>query len=228
MTRALTVYQIDRMPYAEAVAFQGRCVERLRRSAADEAALILLEHPPVITIGRSAKEGHILAPPDVLAAEGVAVYASTRGGDVTYHGPGQIVGYPILPLRHHGKDLHRYLRALEGVLIATLDAFGLPAGRREGLTGVWTARGKIASIGVAVRHWITYHGFALNVAPNMGHFDLITPCGLKDVTMVCMKDLLGVAPPRADVEEAIRRRFCAAFGIDAVTVTHTASCEAAS
>jgi lipoate-protein ligase B len=219
MTRKLTVYQINRMPYAEAVDFQRHCVEQLRQSGADEGVLILLEHPPVITIGRSGTDKNIIAPLQLLEKEGVDVYESSRGGDVTYHGPGQLVGYPILPLKFHGKDIHRYLRTMEELLMAAIGEYDIPCHRREGLTGVWTDRGKMVSIGVAVRHWISYHGFALNVAPNMAHFNLINPCGLKDVTMVGMKDFLGDAPPRAEVEEHVLDHFREAFGFDQMT-TH--------
>ena len=204
------------MPYESAFTLQRRCVENLRVSGEDSGLLILIEHPPVLTIGRSGTDANIVVPREQLEREGVAVYESNRGGDITYHGPGQIVGYPIIPLAFHGKDIHRYMRTLEGILMDTLSDYDIPSSRKEGYTGVWTPRGKIVSIGVAVRHWITYHGFALNVAPNMAHFGLIHPCGLVGVQMACMRDFLGDAPTRCDVEDAIGRHFSKAFGFDTV------------
>ena len=223
--RRLKVFRFDSMGYEAACEFQRGCVEAVCRSGDDEGMLILLEHPPVITIGRSGTDGNIVASPKELAEAGVSVHETSRGGDVTYHGPGQIVGYPIVPLAYHGKDVHRYLRTLEAVLIAVLEDYDIRSFRREGLTGVWTAAGKIAAIGVAVRHWITYHGFALNVSPTMAHFGLIHPCGMREVTVVSMRDALGRAPARAEVEAGIVRHFCEGFGFTE-TVRNGARCEA--
>lgn len=218
MPRELTVYQLATVGYDEAFAAQRRLVDALALSQADEGRLILLEHPPVLTIGRSGTSANILVPAEKLAAAGVTVRETNRGGDVTYHGPGQIVGYPILPLVYHGKDVHAYLRRLEGVLIGTLACFGIPSERREGYTGVWTAQGKIASIGVAISRWVTWHGFALNVSPNLAHFGLIHPCGLVGVRIASMQSILGTAPSRAEVEEVLLKRFCAEFGFDGMKV----------
>ncbi len=214
MARELTVYQLGVVPYDEALAAQRGLVEEYGRTQADAGALMLLEHPPILTIGRSGTAANILASAERLAAAGVAVRETNRGGDVTYHGPGQIVGYPILPLGHHGKDVHAYLRRLEGVLIAALGDYGIAAERREGLTGVWTPEGKIVSIGVAVSRWVTWHGFALNVDPNLEHFRLIHPCGLVGVKIASMKSLLGAAPSLTEVEGVVLKRFCAEFGFD--------------
>ena len=214
MSRTLKIYQIEQLDYPPACAFQMEQVNALHASGDDGGILILLEHPPVITVGRSGSDGNIIVPKDLLAAQGLTVHETSRGGDVTYHGPGQIVGYPILPLKFHGKDIHRYLRNLERVLMRTLEAYGIPSFRRDGLTGVWTERGKIVSIGVAVRHWITYHGFAFNVAPNMDHFRLINPCGLVGVRMTGMVDFLETTPMRAEVEDRIVSLFCEEFGFD--------------
>ena len=139
------------------------------------------------------------------------VIETNRGGDVTYHGPGQIVGYPILPLAFHGKDVHRYLRRLEAFLIAALWEYGIKAERKEGFTGVWTPTGKIASIGVAISHWVSWHGFALNVAPNLEHFKLIHPCGLVGVEITSMEKILGRAPDRREVESRLIAHFRAEF-----------------
>jgi lipoate-protein ligase B len=218
MPRELTVYQLGVVGYDEALAAQRALVDRLGRSQADAGELILLEHPPILTVGRSGTSANILVPAQALAAAGVTVRETNRGGDVTYHGPGQIVGYPILPLVHHGKDVHAYLRRLEGVLMATLGEFGVASERREGYTGVWTARGKIASIGVAITRWVSWHGFALNVSPNLEHFKLIHPCGLVGARIASMQSILGAAPSRAAVEEVLLRRFCAEFGFDGMTL----------
>lgn len=227
MTKPLTICRIQRMDYEPAFTLQRQCVGALRSSGKDTAALILIEHPPVLTIGRTGTNRNILASDSQLAEAGVTVYKTNRGGDVTYHGPGQIVGYPILPLKFHGKDVHRYLRALETVLISTLADYTIPACRREGLTGVWTQTGKIVSIGVAISHWITYHGFAFNVNPNMEHFRLIHPCGLVGVNMVSMNTLLNQTPPRTEIEDIIIRHFCETFGFDKTSeINHTELCEA--
>jgi len=227
MAGLLRIFQPGTMGYDEACRLQQEWLERLRYSDDEEAVLILLEHPPIITIGRSGTAGNILAPPAALSAAGVTVHESSRGGDVTYHGPGQLVGYPILPLRGRGKDIHRYLRALEEMLIEVLGAYGIPAFRRDGYTGVWTERGKIASIGIAVRHWIAYHGFALNVAPRMEHFGLINPCGLPGVRMTCMAEFLEHPPGCDEVAEGIIAGFSDRFGFTHRTrAQRTDSCEA--
>jgi len=226
MTRSLRVCLIKSMEYEAAFALQRECVEAHHKADKDSGMLILLEHPPVVTIGRSGTERNILASEERLRQAGVSVHETNRGGDVTYHGPGQIVGYPILPLKYHGKDIHRYLRTLEGVLMATLEDYGIGAFRREGLTGVWTKKGKIVSIGVAIRHWITYHGFALNVAPNMDHFELIRPCGLAGIAMTSMHAFLGRAPERSEVESRLLKHFCEAFGFtETVVVSDGELCE---
>jgi lipoate-protein ligase B len=211
MPRALTIYQLDRVPYRDALEFQRRLVAQYVDGLHDAGTLVLLEHPPVITIGRGGTEENVLVDRDTLGRHGVSLFDTNRGGDVTYHGPGQIVGYPILPLAFHGRDVHKYLRRLESVLIAMLWEYGIKGERKPGLTGVWTERGKIAAIGVAITHWVTYHGFALNVAPNMDHFKLIHPCGIAGCPVISMRELLGDAPPRAEVEERIIAHFCAEF-----------------
>lgn len=225
MARLLTVYQLETMDYGQAWRFQRKCVETLWESGSDEGVLVLLEHPPVITIGRSGTEKNILAARPELEAAGVEVVETNRGGDVTYHGPGQIVGYPILPLAFHGKDVHAYLRRLESVLMATLCDYDIAAERRAGYTGVWTPDGKIVSIGVAVSHWITSHGFALNVALKTNHFRLIRPCGLAGVKIVSMADILGRAPDRAEVEQRIIAHFRDEFGFEATRITDRLSAD---
>jgi lipoyl(octanoyl) transferase len=185
--RPLVVHDLGRRPYGEVLALQRDLCRRRVAGELAEDLLLLVEHEPVITLGRGTKEESLPVPRarlgEHLARRGVALFEIERGGDVTYHGPGQLVGYPILDLRTHRQDLHWYLRALEDALADALDALGVPAGRNPGLTGVWTAGRKIASIGIHVKQWVTLHGFALNVTTDLDCFDLIVPCGIKDVVM---------------------------------------------
>lgn len=173
----LTTIDWGRTRYADAFARQDACVaQRIAGEIGD--TLVFTEHEPVFTIGmRGGADAHLVWPAERLARERVEVVKTNRGGDITYHGPGQIVGYPILSLETH-KDLHAYLRFLEQVLINTLGSLGLAAARREGKTGIWLGQRKIAAIGVAVRRWVTYHGFALNVNADLAHFGGIVPCGI--------------------------------------------------
>jgi lipoate-protein ligase B len=229
MPRPLTVYRLDTVGYEEALALQRRVLDEHAKSLEDAGTLILLEHPPVITIGRSGTAKNILASAQELERAGVRVFETNRGGDVTYHGPGQIVGYPILPLVFHGRDVHLYLRKLEAFLIAALWEYGVKAERKEGFTGVWTPAGKIASIGVAVTRWISWHGFALNVAPNLDHFKLIHPCGLVGIQVTSMEKILGRAPDRREVESRLIAHFCSEFGFEeGRTITASAECRAQS
>jgi lipoyl(octanoyl) transferase len=167
--------------------------------------LLLLEHPPVVTLGRTSHAEH------VIRAEGIDVVEVERGGDVTYHGPGQLVGYPIFDLRHYRQDLHWYLRTLEQALIEGLAILGIPAERNAGYTGVWTKGRKIASIGVHVKQWVTWHGFALNVTTDLGAFDRIVPCGIPGVEMTSVQKELGLAPEAT--RAAVIRGFEMAFDV---------------
>ena len=202
----------DVLPYAEALDRQLQVVRALRPQDCRDAVLMLLEHNPVVTLGRGAKAEHLRVPGEELARRGVEVHQSNRGGDVTYHGPGQIVGYPILRLPPGRRDVHRYLRSLEAVIIRVVAAYGIEARREPGLTGVWVPEGKVAAIGVAFTRWVAYHGFALNVATDMSAFDLIVPCGIRDRPVVSMEKVLGWAPRRAEVEERIVEEFAREFG----------------
>ncbi len=202
----------DVLPYAEALGRQLEVVRALSQGDCRDAVLMLLEHNPVVTLGRAAKVEHLRVSGDELARRGVEVHQTNRGGDVTYHGPGQIVGYPILRLPPGRRDVHRYLRSLEAVIIRALAAYGIQARREPGLTGVWVPQGKVAAIGVAFTRWVAYHGFALNVATDMSAFDLIVPCGIHDRSVVSMEELLGRAPERAEVEEKIVGEFAREFG----------------
>ncbi len=188
-TRELWIERLGLMPYAEALALQRTLAQARISGELPQDVLLLVEHPPVVTLGRSAKEGHLLASPELLRARGVELFEVERGGDVTFHGPGQLVGYPIIDLKRHKQDLHWYLRQVEEALIRALATFGIEATRNAGYTGVWTgaATRKIASIGVHARDWVTWHGFALNVSTDLAYFDLIVPCGIDAVTMTSME-----------------------------------------
>jgi lipoate-protein ligase B len=208
---ALTIDWLGRVPYEEALALQEDLRAQLGRGEIGERVL-LLEHPDVITYGRSAKDGNTLQGDTDLRRLGYDVFRVNRGGDVTWHGPGQLVGYPLLDLQRHGADVHLYLRALEGALIDALGDFGIDACRREGYAGVWLdERRKIASIGVGLRRWLTLHGFALNVNCDLSRFDVIVPCGLANVRMVSMASVLGreldFAAVTRRVEDALRKAF---------------------
>ena len=220
---ALLVVQLGRRAYAEVLELQ-RAVARARITGEiAEDVLLLVEHPPVVTLGRSSKDAHLVAGPALLAARGVELFEVERGGDVTFHGPGQLVGYPIVDLKRHRKDLHWYLRQVEEALIRALGGCGIAAGRSPGYTGVWVggegddhAGGrKIASIGVHARDWVTWHGFALNVETDLSYFDLIVPCGIAGVTMTSVRRELGDAAPTVDgFATAAAAAFGAVFALE--------------
>lgn len=197
------------LSYEQGLQLQERLLQERREQGSD--VLLLLEHPPIITLGRGGKECHLRLPAAALAARGIPVHRVGRGGDVTYHGPGQLVGYPIVDLTAQGRDLHRFLRLLEETLLATLATFGLRGRRHPEYTGVWVDDAKIASIGIGVRHWISWHGFALNVATDLRAFDSIVPCGLNGVTMTSMAALLGAPIPLAEVEAVLIDAFARSF-----------------
>jgi lipoate-protein ligase B len=209
----LTFLDVGRAAYGPTLRLQERLVAEVKASGPERAYLVLVEHsPPVITLGRGADAANVVAPPAVLEAEGVEIHKASRGGDVTYHGPGQLVGYPILRLDLHGRDVHRYLRDLEEVLIRLLARFGVEAGRSEGQTGVWVGRRKVAAIGVAIRRWVTYHGFALNVCPDLGHFGLIVPCGIRGKGVTSLEKLLGRPVSVAEVKVPLVECMVEVFG----------------
>jgi len=171
-------FWLGRTGYLEAAALQHALVEARKRDEIPDTFLFL-EHPPLITLGRASRAEHVLAPDAVLVGRGIEVWETTRGGDVTYHGPGQLVGYGIVDLRRHGRDVALYLRQLEAALIALCARHGLEGSRREGMTGVWLGEAKVCAMGVRVDHWVTAHGFALNVGDALADFDLIVPCGIR-------------------------------------------------
>ncbi len=208
------VVSLGRIAYAEALTLQ-RDLARRRQAGEVPDTLLLCEHPPVVTLGRASRREHLLVSPEGLAARGVHVVEIERGGDVTYHGPGQLVGYPILDLRAHGQDLHRYLRALEEVMIRAAARFGVEAGRVAGNTGVWVDDRKMASIGIHVSRWVSWHGFALNVtAESLPGFDLIVPCGLDGVTMTALGVEAGRPVSVAEAADAVRLVFGAVFRVE--------------
>ncbi len=184
------------MSYGEALSLQrALALRRIDRSVQHDL-LLLVEHPPVVTMGRSTRPENLPVPQETLTARGVELFEIERGGDVTYHGPGQLVGYPIFDLTEHKADLHWFLRQLESALIRVLSDFGIEGERQKGYTGVWTAGRKIASIGIHVKQWVTWHGFALNVTTDLSYFDLIVPCGIQDVVMTSIRTELGERTPR--------------------------------
>jgi lipoate-protein ligase B len=211
MTGHLGVLTLGRMPYGDALALQRDLAQRRITGALDRDVLLLVEHPPVITLGRGFQAPHLPTPREFLDARGIEVFEIERGGDVTFHGPGQLVGYPIFDLSRHRRDLHWFLRRLEQALIATLEPLGLAGERREGLTGVWIGNRKIASIGIHVRQWVTWHGFALNVTTDLSYFDLIVPCGIPDVVMTSVHRELAERAPR-DLWNRVVEHAVAAFG----------------
>jgi lipoate-protein ligase B len=212
--RELWVERLGVVPYAQALVFQRQAACARISGALPEDVLLLVEHPPVVTMGRSSKQQNLLASPELLAAGGVELFEVERGGDVTFHGPGQLVGYPIIDLKQHKKDLHWYLRQVEEALIVALSDFGIVAGREAGLTGVWTCGRKLASIGVHARDWVTWHGFALNVTTDLKYFDLMVPCGIQAVTMTSVaRETVTPGATMETVSQSVTSAFGRVFGL---------------
>jgi lipoyl(octanoyl) transferase len=210
--RQVQVRRLGVIPYAEGLQIQKQLVEQ-RKAGEIPDQLLLLEHPPVITLGVKTRNNrsNIVAAPSTLEAAGVEVYESGRGGDVTYHGPGQLVGYPIIDLKPDRCDVHRYVRDIEEVMIRTAAAFGIDASRLAGLTGAWVGDEKLAAIGVRVARWITSHGFAFNVNTTLNHFDFIVPCGISNKSVTSLRKLLGRDVPMVEVEDAVELAFRRVF-----------------
>ena len=230
-----TVVDLGTMAYGEALELQRAVANARITGAIADDVLLLVAHPPVVTLGRGTKPGHLVASERQLMARGVELFEVERGGDVTFHGPGQLVGYPIFDLKQHRRDLHWYLRQVEESIIQAMATFGLGCVRKPGFTGVWTAHRaeataavddsrftihdspvlrsrKLASIGVHARDWVTWHGFALNVTTDLSYFDLIVPCGISDVTMTTVQRELGDGFPGSDaVMSAVATAFGAVF-----------------
>jgi lipoyl(octanoyl) transferase len=206
--REVCVRDLGLMRWAEALERQRHFVG-LRKSGEISDQLLIVEHPHVVTMGRNGHAENLLAQPELLARSGIEFYETDRGGDVTYHGPGQIVGYPILDLREWKRDVHAYVRAIEQVIIDALAGFGITPGREAGATGVWTHDGKIAAIGVHISRWVTSHGFALNVDTDLNYFRYIVPCGLTRPVTSMRK--LGCQAGREEVVAALVRNFGRVF-----------------
>jgi lipoate-protein ligase B len=210
------IEDLGRRPYAEVLERQRDLRRRRLEGDLSEDTLLLVEHPPVVTMGRGTRLSSLPIAPAELQRRGVEVFEVERGGDVTFHGPGQLVGYPILDLRGYRQDLHWYLRSLEDVLIQALGGMGIEADRNPGRTGVWTAGRKIASMGVHVKQWVTLHGFALNVTNALEPFDLIVPCGIPQVVMTSVAEELVRSDSEALMSEARTRvveAFASVFGV---------------
>ena len=209
--RPCELHDLGTIGYAQALAIQNDLVAR-RKLGEIPDQLLIVDHPHVITLGRNGRLDHLLASEEVLRRSGIAFHPTDRGGDITYHGPGQIVGYPILDLREWKRDVVEYVRTIEQVIIDTLAAFRIEAGRVAGLTGVWAKEKKVAAIGVHISRWVTSHGFALNHTTDLTYFQYIVPCGLtKPVTS--MREL-GSSAPRAQVTAELARQFARGFGLD--------------
>jgi len=213
----LAVRNLGTIDYQSALDLQGELVEQRKRGdIADQ--LLLLEHPDVITLGvkNRSDRTHVLETDESLAAKGIALFETGRGGDVTYHGPGQLVGYPIIDLKPDRCDVHRYVRDLEEVLIRAVSDFGIEAGRMAGLTGIWVgkdgSKAKLAAIGVRISRWVTSHGFALNVSTDLSRFGLIVPCGIADKGVTSMQRLLERPVIMDEVAKAVASRFAETFG----------------
>jgi lipoyl(octanoyl) transferase len=215
-SRQLVVISLGRVPYAEALELQRDVARRRITGEIAQDVLLLVEHPPVVTLGRTAKERHLVASPELLRARGVELFEVERGGDVTFHGPGQLVGYPIVDLKRHKRDLHWYLRQVEAALIRAIAEFGVVGERVAQYTGVWTRGRKLASIGVHARDWVTWHGFALNVTTDLSFFDLMVPCGIPDVVMTSLARELGGDVAMPSVEAAVARAFGEVFALEPV------------
>jgi lipoyl(octanoyl) transferase len=201
------------VPYADALDLQKQLVERRQVDEIPDQ-LLLLEHPPVITLGVKARSdrSHVLETPDGLSAQGIELFETGRGGDVTYHGPGQVVGYPIISLAPDRQDVHRYVRDLEEVMIRTCADYGVAAGRIKGRTGCWVGDAKIGAIGVRLSRWVTSHGFAFNVNVDLSPFRLIVPCGIPDKGVTSLLRLLGRELALAEVMESLTRGCASVFG----------------
>ena len=212
--RICHVHALGRLPYGEAHELQRRLVEQRKREEIPDT-LLLLEHPHVITLGRAAEWGNVLVPPELRTELGVELHETGRGGDVTYHGPGQLVGYPILNLSPDRCDIRRYVRDLQEVLIRSVAHFGVEAGRHDEQNphvGVWVKGEKLAALGIRVSRWVTMHGFALNVATDLDYFRLIVPCGIRDHGVTSLEQLLGRPVDPAVVIDQVVRHFGDVFG----------------
>ncbi|MXW21835.1 MAG: lipoyl(octanoyl) transferase LipB [Candidatus Dadabacteria bacterium] len=215
----LDIYELGTIPYEKALEYQENLLaKRITEEIPD--SLILLEHPPTITTGRKGNTGNLLVRKEYLEKHGISFVHASRGGDITFHGPGQIVGYPILNLKNHEMDIRKHLRSIEEVIIRTLGDFEIEGRRIDGVTGVWVKRSKIASIGIAIRKWVTYHGFALNVSTNLDYFELILSCGITDVRITSIGSWLGNEESIGmdEVTQSVIKNFMGVFGFEDFTL----------
>ena len=220
--RELWTVSLGRIGYGEALELQRNIARDRISGAIPQDVLLLMEHPAVVTLGRASKEKHLVASTEFLQSKGVELFEVERGGDVTFHGPGQLVGYPIIDLKRHRQDLHWYLRRIEEGLINTLADYDIPGERNTAFTGVWTRGRKIASIGVHARDWVTWHGFALNVTTDLAYFELIVPCGIDGVVMTSIARELGSEEiSMQDVQERVTAKFAEAFDLTAVMTSRS-------
>ena len=208
--RALEIRRLGRVAYARGLELQQQLVA-LRQAGRIPDQLLLLEHDPVFTLGRNARAANVLLPAETLRERGFELFETGRGGDVTYHGPGQVVGYPILELAPDRRDVHRYVRDLEEVMLRTCADYGLQASRVNGLTGAWLGDEKIGAIGVRIARWVTSHGFAFNVGTDLSAFDLIVPCGIRGRGVTSLERRLGRTLPLGEVMDRIAANFAAVF-----------------
>ena len=215
----IDIYKLGTVPYEKALEYQENLLAK-RIAEEIQDSLILLEHPPTITTGRKGNTENLLVRKEYLEKHGVSFVHASRGGDITFHGPGQIVGYPILNLKNHGMDIRKHLRSIEEVIIRTLRDFDIEGRRIDGVTGVWAKRSKIASIGIAIRKWVTYHGFALNVSTNLDYFNLILSCGITDVRITSIGSWLGNEENvrMDDVTRSVIKNFMGVFGFENFTL----------
>ena len=214
----IVVSNLGRTRYAETWELQRRLFD-LRVQGLIDDTLLFTEHEHVYTLGKGGDSNHLLASDDELGRDGTEVFRIDRGGDITYHGPGQVVGYPIIDLSKHDPDIHKYLRNIEEVIIRTLGTYGIESGREEGMTGVWVKGEKIAAIGVKVSRWVTMHGFALNVNTDLRKFERIIPCGIFHKGVTSLQRILDKELPLEEVESRISESFSAVFGCTPVDVT---------
>jgi len=211
MEKEAWILNLDAVPYEEALALQKKLVT-MRSQGTIYDTLILLEHPPVVTVTRKATLKNILASPDELQEKGISLCQTNRGGDITYHGPGQIVGYPIMDLKDHGKDLHKYIRSIEEMIIRLLMDYGIAAHRDKANPGVWIENDKIAAVGIAVKSsWTTMHGFSFNVNPDLNHYSLIVPCGIATKGITSLSKLLGTPIGVEEVREKLIHHYAEVF-----------------
>ena len=211
----VVVRRLGRVPYARGLELQAELVAE-RQAGRIPDQLLLLEHDPVFTLGRNARQENVLFPAEALRERGFDVFETGRGGDVTYHGPGQIVGYPILELPPERRDVHRYVRDLEEVMIRACADYGLAAKRVDGLTGAWLGDEKVGAIGVRIARWVTSHGFALNVGTDLAPFDLIVPCGIRGRGVTSIERALGRSVPLEAVMDRLTLHFSGLFGLEIV------------